>query len=255
MITRLRIFAFLAAFAAAGTLPAQGQLSEMTKDVVVRTFMLQNLSPADAAKLVTPYVDFTPFGGVFLAGDAIRGITVRGLPAVVARADSLLKANDRPAESVRLTFQLIAALDSSVQDPAIAAVDEELRRVFKFRGYRLLAQGVVVALARHNTNLTLASGRSDLDQYQVVPWIERIDQTAGKGGVMVRVRLNGPSVLRTNPATGSAVMTIASTLILESSITVPFGQTVILGSGSSMGGRAPGSALILTVRPEVIPRP
>jgi hypothetical protein len=220
---------------------------EQLKQVVVRTFLLQNLSPEDAAKLITPYVDFTPGGGVFLAGNAVRGVTVRGIPAVVARADSLLKANDHAPVTVRLTFQLIAALDSSISviDPSIAPLDEELRRLFKFRGYKLLSQGVVVAGEWRSTSLTLASGRTELDQYLIEPFIERIDAN-GKGSVSVRVKLSGIPFM-----TNSDGRTTGKT-ILESSFSSPFGQTMVLGSGSAFGGRVAGSALILSVRPEMI---
>ena len=245
MIRQDRAIAALSVLLAAGTLAGQ----DVTKELVVRTFMLQNMSPQDAAKLITPYVDFTPFGGVFLAGDAVRGITVRGLPAVLARADSLLKANDKPAVTIRFTFQLIVALDSAVQDPAIAAVDGELRQLFKFRGYRLLSQGVIMSSLQHQTTLTLASGRTEFDQYRVDPWIERIEMAPGRGSVSAQIRLAGPPWQRM----GSGE-TIGAT-ILQSSLSMPLGQTIVLGSGSAMGGRTTGSALILTVRPEIVPKP
>src|SRR5688500_18304796 len=111
----MRSCSFLAVLLVLG-LPAPAR-SQDPRDLLVRTFKLQNLSAADAAKLLAPYVN-APNGGVFEAG-SLNAITVRETHSMLAVVDSLLRTHDRPRSVVTMRFQLIAALDSNHRDPAI----------------------------------------------------------------------------------------------------------------------------------------
>ena len=76
----MRSCSFLAVLLVLG-LPAPAR-SQDPRDLPVRTFKLQNLSAADAAKLLAPYVN-APNGGVFEAG-SLNAITVRETHSMLA---------------------------------------------------------------------------------------------------------------------------------------------------------------------------
>lgn len=227
---------------------AAEQLKASQYPITVRTFALQYMHPDDAAKLVTPYVDYTPSGGVFSAG-SVRGITVRGMAPVLARVDSLLKANDRAPDRVRLNYQVIAAVDSAGIDPAIASLESGLRSVLKFNGYRLIAQGAVTGSENEMSEVTMDAGpyQNLLAQTRVT----RIDRSGDHGGVSMYVSLQGAYVT-VNAANNST--------ILNTGLTAPFGEAVVVGTGAPLRlpmVNVPGNtyrALILVVRAELVTR-
>ncbi|HEX6314896.1 MAG TPA: secretin N-terminal domain-containing protein [Gemmatimonadaceae bacterium] len=214
------------------------------RDLPVRTFKLQNLRAEDAAKLLGPYVN-APNGGVFDAG-SINAITVRETHSVLALVDSLLRVHDRPRASVTLRFQLIAALDTNHRDPAIAGIDTELRRLFRFAGYELLGEGsarteelreFTVSLST-KPKVTLNNERI-AEAFQLQGWIEGVQGTADARTVRLNVALQ------------SAMQGKDAPDLLRTGLTMPVGQSVILGSARptmSVGNRV---ALILVVAPEV----
>jgi hypothetical protein len=149
----MRRRSFLAVLLVLG-LPAPAR-SQDPRDLPVRTFRLQNLSAADAAKLLAPYVN-APNGGVFEAG-SINAITVRETHSMLAVVDSLLRTHDRPRAVVTMRFQVIAALDSNYRDPAIAGIDAELRKLFRFSGYELIGEGTARTEERSEYAMTLST--------------------------------------------------------------------------------------------------
>jgi len=242
-----RKFVVLAASAMmSGALVAQ----ERADPVAIRLFPLQYISNKDAAKLIAPFVPQYPTTGVFEAGGAVRGITVRASKDVIERVDSLLKANDRPPLTVVLRFQLIAALDSTVRDSAIPGdVEASLRDLFKFGGYRLLAQGST-SVSKSPYEVTMAH---DDERYSISGGVEDIRVRAaspgarsdGNASVELSVRLFG--TFDTRGPFGAPTRSTQS--LLSTGLTVPIGQTVVLGSAAASDGRR---ALILTVRPEIL---
>ena len=81
--------------------------------IIVKTIPLQYLSNGDAAKLVAPYVSprvgatgDAASSGVFEAGNAVHAITVRASIVMIARIDSIVKANDRPPATLTLRLQV-----------------------------------------------------------------------------------------------------------------------------------------------------
>ena len=150
MLRRTIAIATLAIIGLASVAGAQTE-----RDLDVKTFRLRNLKPEDAAKLLGPYV-MSPGGGVFEAG-SIGAITVRETPLVLVRIDSLLKLHDRPRASVSMRFQLIAALDSARKDPSIAAIDAELRKLFKFAGYELIGEATMLTEEMNDFATTLST--------------------------------------------------------------------------------------------------
>jgi type II secretory pathway component GspD/PulD (secretin) len=229
-----------------GALSAQ----ERADPVIIRLFPLQYISNSSAAKLIAPFVPQYPSHGVFEAGSAVRGITVRSSKDVIDRVDSLLKANDRAPVTVVLRFQLIAALDSAVTDQTIPAdVQTSLRDLFRFGGYRLLAQGST-AVSKSPYEVTMAH---DDERYSISGGVEDIRVRAaspgarsdGNASVELHVRLTG--TFDTRGPFGAATRNTQS--LLSTGLTVPIGQTVVLGSAAGSDGRR---ALILTVRPEIL---
>jgi hypothetical protein len=210
----------------------------------VRTFHLAYLPPDQAAKLVSPYVQGAN-SGVFSAGAGIHAITVRATNGVLQTVDSVLKANDRAPATVVLRFRLIAAEDSVEHDAAIADVDAALRGLFRFRGYRLLAEGATT-VAAHTQGFTItlhaASEPPGLAQFTVNGMVGEVTGQGADRSVELQVDLSGPGSPEQAHAGGPTH--------LSTGLTLPLGQTVVLGSAAA-AGRA--GTVILAVRAELAP--
>ena len=234
------------------TLPAMAQAQD-PRDLAVRTFKLQNLRPEDAAKLLGPYVN-APNGGVFDAG-SINAITVRETHSVLALVDSLLKVHDRPRAVVTMRFQLIAALDSSFRDPTIAGIDAELRKLFRFAGYELIGEGTARTEERSDYTMSLSTkpklvtlGSSNnkervTESFQIRGWVESVEGTGDGRTVRINVSLQDANRGKEAPE------------LLRTGLTMPIGQSVILGSARPMMSFGSRAALILVVQPEVVESP
>ena len=214
------------------------------RDLAVKTFKLRNLRPDDAAKLLGPYVN-TPGGGVFEAG-SIGAITVRETFSMMAVIDSILREHDKPRAVVTLRFQLIAALDSSRRDPALSAIDAELRKLFKFDGYQLIGEGTATTEEGTEFTMSLSAGimldnRAFGEQYLIQGWLERVD-----AGTDTTVRLNLSLRDGTRGRDASD--------LLRTGLTMPIGQGVILGSATPPNRVGSRVALILVVQPELAAR-
>lgn len=222
----------------------QARAQTIGDSIVVRTYSLRSLSAGDAAKLVAPYIR-SPLGGVFDVGGA-RAITVRERASVLATVDSLLARHDRAPAVVRLSFQLITTSETAGSDPAIAPVETALRGLFKFAGYRLLAQTTSVVSDGGDFLSTMAADgkrfRVDGNVFRVTPGPDAsirlsvgLSEAGGTetdaGAVQMRAMLGGGSVLRTG-------------------LIAPMNQTIVLGSGAPEDG---GRVLILVLRAELAP--
>ena len=235
-----------------GTLPGQraGRGDMIAQQVArtelpVRTYTLENLRPTDAAKLLAPYVPRMVDAGVYEAGTGVNAITVRAPTENLAIIDSVLRAYDRPPVTVRLRFQLIAALDSSVHDPAISEIDGTLRGLFRFAGYRLVAEGTTTVSERTQYSMTLTSEGSS---YELNGLLGASSVSGATTSQQMTVRLSG-LVRGMNMGRGN---TSSWTGIISTGLTVPFGQTVVVGgSTGNVGDRS----LILAVRPELASSP
>lgn len=214
----------------------------MVGSFIVKTVPLHHLSGAEAAKLLGPYVQ-TNGGGVFEISPSVRAVTIREVPKIYAEMMTVLGQYDREPATVTLNFQLVAAENSNTRDPAVAGLDSMLRSVLKFSGYRLLSTSIANAgeheavsqtLAADGESLTLNVGVSDL----------RVD------GSVASVHLNVDLSRSGLPLASANGRTIMSPRILSTGVTVPMGQTVVLGTASTENGQR---ALILTVRPQLAP--
>ena len=229
---------FLVAFLALA-LPSFASAQD-PRDLSIRTFKLKNMRPEDAAKLLVPYVN-SPGGGVFEAG-SVGSITVRETSSILTLVDSLLRVHDKARAVISMRFKLIAALDSSMRDPAIEGIDAELRKLFRFPGYQLIGEGTMLTEEMNSFTTTLAtkamrigSGNERFSEaFQIRGWLEGLAESGADRSLRMTVSLmsNKDELLRTG-------------------MTVPVGQTVILGSAKptmTLGVRA---ALILVVQPEI----
>ena len=250
MTNRAMRFVFLAG----AMVVSSGLRGQAKVELVIRTFPLQHLSNSDAAKLVAPYmlthVPTAAFATaeVFEAGNAVHAITVRADAEVIARVDSLLTANDRPRATVIFRFQVIAATDSAVRDPAISVLDAELRNLFRFNGYRLLSQNSAWVDDGENFSATMRG--ADGYTLLVAGQLRSVRRDGAKGNVQMTIGLERTT--REMELMGIRQTISAPQSLLSTGLSIPLGQTVVVGSAMT-GGNSP--ALILTVRPELAIRP
>lgn len=104
------------------------------RGMTVRTYELHRLSYPEAETLLTPYVE----EGGYISGKN-RLLTVREKPERLDSIAAILKRYDGAPRAVTLRFQVIEAGDFAGGDSAIARVEAPLRQLFRYRGYRLLA--------------------------------------------------------------------------------------------------------------------
>lgn len=199
-------------------------------ELETRTFDLQYLHGEDARFIVQPYVYEDRPGAPGRMSTFDGGITVREVPENLDRIARVLEERDRPRPGVNLHFQLIEADGPGEPDARIEEVERVLRELFRFEGYRLLAE----------TQLGSMEGGTGLQEFQTPDGasnqlhvqVHRIRGTPERGSVELEVRLFGD-------ATG----------MMESGMTIPAGQTVVMGSSQPDAARG---AVILTVRPELV---
>ena len=199
-------------------------------DLDTRTFELQYLDPSEAVEIVVPYVYSDREESPGLVSAFSGGLTVRETSDNLDRIGRVLAEYDRPKPGVRLIFQLIEADGPGEPDPRIRDVESALRELFRFEGYRLIAE----------TNLAAMEGTSSSQQLHEEPHreffitarVHEIRGSADKASVALSVELMLPTI-------GNAIQT---------SMAVPVGRTVVLGSTKQIDQ----PTLILTVRPELV---
>lgn len=228
MKTKMTMSATMASLLAVSLLGA----CERASRVEVRTFALEHLDPGEARNLIDPYVygerEGTP-GSVSTIGGAL---TVRETRENLERIEGVLSEFDRPRPETRLHFQLIEADGFSESDARIAEVEEELRRVFQFRGYRLAGETLVTATDASNLQQELRSADGDYlitvgNVYSTAPGVVRLDEITlwapdGEG------RSKRPA--------------------LQTTVNIRPGQTLVLGSSPKDGSTA---TLFLAVRADL----
>lgn len=193
-----------------------------------RTFQLNNLEASEAYELLAPYVyddrDGAP-GRISSTNDAV---TVRELPENLRRIEAVLDEFDRPLEAVRLNFMLVEADGFTGVDAEIADVEEELRKLFSFRGYRLASRAALQTVEDGYVSQLLGD-------YSVSGRIHRLDVAEDGGSLTLAIELSN---------------------LFATTVNIPLGETVVLGSGQIPPSfREDGStveAAILVVTPELV---
>lgn len=215
-------------------------------DLETRTYEVQYLPSHEVRMLVEPYV-FTDRDGRPGTLSSLDGaLTVRETADNLERIERVLERFDRPRPSVMLHFQIIEANGAAESDPAIAAVERELRRLFRFDGYELVAETQMGGIQGTGFR-QMIGGRAD-DQSEVV--IGGEDPSLGfmiRGGV-TEVRRGGEGATVTVDV---GLHTARAGDILETTVTIPAGHSVVLGTAKAPGYEG---ALILVVRAEITER-
>lgn len=239
-----------------------------------KTIELRHLRPAEAVKLLSPYVRSTG-GGVFDVSEKIHIVTVRDVPENIALMEKVLAKYDHSPATIRLVFQLIEAdtgnrlATGSARNPVGMDLDSTLRSVLKFPTYRLLAQGVATAgefsnvgqqLANADKNSTYnlsadvgtirlsgqASGAVVMRPVSRDSGVSVDENAVGTVHLLVRLSRNGTE---TTTQGGKPVTRIVNDFIISTGLDVPLGHMVVLGTAAT---KATGVALILTVKPELV---
>ncbi len=142
----------------------------------------------------------------------------------------MLAEYDVPTPLVRLVFQIIEADGDATADPRVAEVETELRKLFRYEGYRLVAEAVVSGTAQSQVQQEVGGGARG-DSYSILVEIAQVRTIGDSGFVSMHVEL-----LRHDRG-------------LSARINARIGQTVVLGN-AQLGME--GGTTILTVRPEFI---
>lgn len=217
----------LALIAAAGLAAA----CDTGPELDTRTFEVQYLGNAQVESLISPYVYMDREQNPGTLSVTTGAVTVRETPDNLEKIQRVLAEYDRPKPTVMLTFQIIEADGATPSDPAIAAVERELRRLFRFEGYELVAETQVAAI--QGTGIRQLVGGDGEAQFLIHSGVTEVRSGTEATTLTLDVGLD---------AAGAGT-------ILETSVTIPAGHSVVLGTG-----QAPGfdGALILVVRAEVV---
>ncbi len=196
-----------------------------------QTFELQHLDAHRAAEMIDPYVygdrPDAP-GSMSAVGNTL---TVRETRDNLDKIGRVLAEFDRPRPTVRLQFQLIEANGDATPDPAIADVEAELRKLFRYQGYRLLHEAVVGGTeGSHIEQVVGHEGAFAGEGYVIMATIGAVRAKGDSGFVELEVGVR-------NPMMGA----------LRTTVNARVGQTLVVGNAQLVRG---GGTLIVTVRPE-----
>ena len=195
-----------------------------------RTFALHYLREGEVGQLLVPYVVQDRPGAKGSMSVGTNTVTVRETADNLERIARVLAQYDRPQPSVRLHFQVIRADGAARGDSSIREVEMQLRSLFRFHGYALVADGFVTGSEGTTTRQSLGGSGGP---YGLTARINGISGTGDSAIVhlVVELRFPGPG--------GS----------FETSVGIPAGKTAVLGN---VTGSTSSSALILTVRPDLV---
>ncbi len=169
---------------------------------------------------------------------AMRGLlTVRETPDNLEKIARVLSEFDVPSHSIQLHIQLISANGARATDPAIAELETELRGLFRFEGYELVAEGVLTGLEGSHVQQVMFDQRGqradpNLARYFVAAYIGDVAES-------------GDSATITLP---DIQLESSGDVLFSASVALGIGHTVMLGTMQLTGNRA----LILAVRAEII---
>ena len=198
-----------------------------TPDLDTRTFRVTHIDENAVMFILEPYVYSDRPGAPGTMSISRSTVTVRETPDNLDKIERVLAEFDKPIQNVRLRFQLISANGNRTNDPRIAEVESALRELFRFEGYSLEGEALIVATEGSSANQTI---RGERGSYYLSVRVIGVPPTADGMADLV-VELRSPNL----------------DLSFETGVRVPIDQTVVLGSAS-----AESAAIILTVRPELV---
>jgi hypothetical protein len=179
-----------------------------------KTYVIARLTQDEALQLLTPYIR----EGGYLSGKS-HLITVREKPDRLAVIEDLLKKYDGGGvvQDVAMKIQVVEANGFTARDSSIADIEQTLRGMFKYQGYRLAGEALV--RAREESPF-----EQQLGGYRITGSVGRM--MAGRGPIMITLW----------DKTGSRQL-------LSSTVTATMGKPVVLGQSANDG------AIILIIRP------
>lgn len=195
---------------------------QVSPKLETRTFALEHMDSWEALSLIDPYIYGEREGAPGAASQAASAITVRETADNLDQIARVLAEYDVSRPDLRLHFQLIEADGFTGRDERIAGVEEELRSIFQFEGYRLAGEAFVSAANGSSVEQGLGA------EHAVSASISFV--SAGT------VRLEGVQLYSYED--GSRLTT---------TVNIRRGQTLVLGSASRVGEDV---TLLLTVRAE-----
>ena len=161
-------------------------------------------------------------------------------------------------QNVQLVFHLVEADGFTDDDPEISDVVSELRKLFNFRGYRLLSTSILNVGLDYGRTSDSGSGSGSqriIADDSVTPLVLHADVSARRssGNVRARVTLvdgetSGPP--RYQGREVGVVLAETPLPLLGASVTIRDGQRVVLGSARPAAGEP---VLILIVTPRMDP--
>lgn len=177
------------------------------------------------------------------------------VPLVLGPLSDAVTAQERETtadfQQVRFRFYLVQADGFTEQDPEIADVVLELRKLFNFRGYRLVSTPVVNVVLEDRSGLRRWDG-SGIQRIVVgdaeVPWELSVDVSAPPSSPTIRVDVSLTSIVPWSIRENAIRDPVE--VYLEASVTIRDGQTVVLGSTRTS---AEEPVLILVLTPEFDP--
>jgi hypothetical protein len=199
-----------------------------------RTFELRHLSGNEVAEMLSPYIWVDRPGAPGRMSFSGNTFTVRETPDNLAKIEQVLAEFDRPRPAVQLHFRIIQADGTTRADPAIADVEAVLRQLFRFSGYRLIAEAMTGGNEYSDFSQTAREGEDNF--YTIRGVVRKIRTSGDSGSVELTVRLEQAAPAWT---------------LLETTVNLRAGQTAVLGNAQATRG-AGGGTLILTVRPELV---
>jgi hypothetical protein len=204
-----RILLILAIAAAAGC-------GRRDAGMETKTFVIARLTQEEALQLLTPYIR----EGGYLSGKN-HLITVREKPDRVAIIGDLLKKYDGGGvvQDVVMRIQIVEANGFTARDSSIADIEQTLREMFKYKGYRLAGEALV--RAREESPF-----EQEVTGYKI----------SGRVGRMLSER--GPIMITLWDKAGARQL-------LSSTVTATMNKPVVLGQSSD------GGAIILIIRPSI----
>jgi len=199
-------------------------------ELETRTFELEHLSAGAAEDIIEPYV-FADREGAPGAMSRTEGLlSVRETEDNLNRIERVLSEYDQPRGpegGLTLHFQLVEADGFTGTDEEIADVEEELRELFRFEGYRLAASGVLSVDARYGSFTQSLSGGLR-DRYSIRGGV---GETRGEDD---RVLLHEIALISGEHGP-----------LFQTTVSIRTGQTLVLGSAGVPGREG---AVILVVR-------
>lgn len=194
-----------------------------------RTFEVIHLEDWVAESLVEPYVYASREGAPGMASVVEGKLTVRETSDNLQRIQEVLQEFDRPTPAVQLTFQIIDANGSTDTDPEIAEVEQALRELFRFDGYRLV--GEVMIHGTEGNQIFQEFDVPDLGPSAIEATIRDVRTDSSGGSVQLEMRFHA----------GNRTM-------FGTTVRVRAGQTAVLGrTPSSVGNQN----IILAVKTEL----